>query len=599
MAIKEEKSIRRTQLISPWGVGSVLSLPNNNSVMIAGLDYWNFRHDSSLIIEDNRLVNRLGVEKLLMPPDYRDKKQDPNFFNVSIPAVRFPRWHYCPKCGIMQKLNFTQPYKPKCDKCKLGLIPERFVVSCDENHIDDFPIPEWMHASYKNEYNPKSCNIYRQTKGSSGDLSNVVYRCSCGAIKSMAKAYDPEEFIKYGIFCKGTMPWLNVEHSKCNKTLKTIQKGASNLWFGDIIDSIKIPTGFGKQHPDVIRVLNDKSSIMSTLQDGKPNIEMIGFVYELTSYLKDLISKDEFIKFVLEQLFFESIEDKYDYLSVDDNYKLKEYQTLIKGGGSVNSELYIEKMSIDQYNFDFEIKINNISLVHELTSTRVLRGFSRLEPVSYDDNSTKSLAKLSRAQVNWLPAVQSKGEGIFIEFDKEQIDNWATNELVIKRIRILENRMRESLYYTKNIDIFRPQFVLIHTIAHLLINEINLDSGYSTSSIRERIYCEKQSNNGLMYGILLYTSSGDSEGSLGGLVSQGLPKKLEFTFNRMLENAKWCSSDPVCIESKGQGTDSMNLAACHNCALLPETSCEHGNRLLDRALIHGTLNDPKIGIVNK
>jgi hypothetical protein len=99
-----------------------------------------------------------------------------------------------------------------------------------------------------------------------------------------------------------------------------------------------------------------------------------------------------------------------------------------------------------------------------------------------------------------------------------------------------------------------------------------------------------------MQGILIYTASGDSEGTMGGLVRQGRPGRLETTIRRALERAAWCSSDPVCIESNGQGSDSANLAACHGCCLVPETSCEEGNRLLDRALLVGTPGVKGIGM---
>lgn len=93
---------------------------------------------------------------------------------------------------------------------------------------------------------------------------------------------------------------------------------------------------------------------------------------------------------------------------------------------------------------------------------------------------------------------------------------------------------------------------------------------------------------------LIYTAAGDSEGTMGGLVRMGKPGRFEVVSQRALENANWCSTAPVCIESQGQGPDNCNLAACHSCALLPETSCEEQNRLLDRGVLIGTLTNPKI-----
>ena len=145
----------------------------------------------------------------------------------------------------------------------------------------------------------------------------------------------------------------------------------------------------------------------------------------------------------------------------------------------------------------------------------------------------------------------------------------------------------------------RPEFVLLHTFAHLLINQLSYECGYGSSSLKERIYCEKCSDNNKMCGVLIYTASGDSEGSLGGLVRQGETGRLEDTIIAAIKNAEWCSSDPICIESPGQGPDSCNLAACHNCALLPETCCELGNRLLDRGLVVGTLENKEMGFFSR
>lgn len=99
----------------------------------------------------------------------------------------------------------------------------------------------------------------------------------------------------------------------------------------------------------------------------------------------------------------------------------------------------------------------------------------------------------------------------------------------------------------------------------------------------------------ILYGVLIYTASGDAEGSLGGLARQGEKNRVENTICDAVRNAAWCSANPVCIQSVGQGHESCNLAACHNCPLLPETCCECGNRLLDRGVIVGRLEDKSIG----
>jgi hypothetical protein len=137
---------------------------------------------------------------------------------------------------------------------------------------------------------------------------------------------------------------------------------------------------------------------------------------------------------------------------------------------------------------------------------------------------------------------------------------------------------------------------MIHTLAHALIKELTFFCGYGSSSLRERLYCNLQDLDRPMNGFLIYTASGDSEGTLGGLVAQGAPRRFERLVHDALARCSWCSNDPVCMESPDGGAFSSNLAACHSCVLLPETSCEEGNRLLDRALLAGTIDDPDVGL---
>ena len=145
-----------------------------------------------------------------------------------------------------------------------------------------------------------------------------------------------------------------------------------------------------------------------------------------------------------------------------------------------------------------------------------------------------------------------------------------------------------------------PRMVMLHTLAHLLINELVFTCGYSSASLRERLYVSRESARE-MAGLLIYTAAGDSEGTMGGLVRMARPDHLRPVFASALSDARWCSTDPVCMDAgeKGQGPDSCNLAACHGCALLPETSCEEFNRFLDRGLVIGTFDDPTLGFFSE
>ena len=138
-----------------------------------------------------------------------------------------------------------------------------------------------------------------------------------------------------------------------------------------------------------------------------------------------------------------------------------------------------------------------------------------------------------------------------------------------------------------------PRFVLLHTIAHAVIRQLTLECGYSTASLRERLYVSVEQPE--MSGVLIYTSTPDSDGTLGGLERQGLPQRFELVFLKAVRSLEWCSSDPLCIEAVIGGLDTFSLAACHACCLMPETSCEHYNRYLDRATIVGAPDAPELG----
>lgn len=186
--------------------------------------------------------------------------------------------------------------------------------------------------------------------------------------------------------------------------------------------------------------------------------------------------------------------------------------------------------------------------MHKLRETRALAGFSRILPT--DGNLTSPrLQKLALDQrIDWLPAMIVRGEGIFIEFDAARVDAWMRRVPAISdRIRALSNR-----YNQRRIDQSQPQrpvspqFVLLHSFAHVVINQLAYECGYGSASLRERLYCDFSDPRNPMCGVLIYTASGDSEGSMGGLVRQAGPGLFENIVVRAIQKSGWCSSDPVC-----------------------------------------------------
>ena len=595
-----EYRLRRDSLISPWGVGAIAPFPNDESFMIAGLDNWfnDCTSKEEFEIHDDRLSNRMDGKLFFMPPDYRQRTKENN--GIRIPAYRFPLWNYCPICGNMEKLSAGSDVR-KCSgdmrrkgsrqsycnknqgnlKRMRSLIPERFVAVCENGHIEDFPVAEWIHQDGY-VYNPKTCKINRSTGGGSSTLAGVRYTCTCGASKSMAGAFSKGALEKIGYHCQGNRPWLAGDPEFCDKPLQVIQRGAANAWFHEEISSIYIPTEEDVlTDSDKLLIKTAVSKLESQRTDGQIDKETImKFVGLFKMVSSGPFSEDSILVSFIHSKLSDSI-DKGSITEVE--YRLQEYNVLKKNFGEPKSPLYVERHDATEYT---NIKyLSGVSLIHKLRETRVFTGFRRLNK----DDATL-VTELSTQPTDWLPAIQNSGEGILIDFNIALLRDWASQKSVIDRI----GKIKDSSSEGRQLD---PVYVLLHTFAHCAIIALASDSGYSTASIRERIYCRKYNDDAEreMAAVLIYTASGDSEGSLGGLVRQGLPERLERILSRAIYEATWCASDPVCIQSNGQGQNSCNLAACHNCTLLPETSCEQYNKLLDRGVLIGTLEDRQVG----
>jgi hypothetical protein len=241
--------------------------------------------------------------------------------------------------------------------------------------------------------------------------------------------------------------------------------------------------------------------------------------------------------------------------------------------------------------------LESLSKVRRLREVRAIRGFQRVENSPVADSYTQSCAPISKYKQDWLPAVETRGEGIYFELSKDKLAEWEAKEEVINHIKPLVTNFLsycEERGMAPETDLVSPGYLMMHTLSHLLIKQLSLECGYSSASIRERLYYGSNDEEQWV-GVLLYTANASADGTLGGLVRQGEPENLDRLMVSALENARWCSSDPLCIESQGQGVDALNLAACHACSLVSETSCEQRNLLLDRALLVGAPESPGVG----
>lgn len=613
------KPIRRSQNISPFGVGAMVDFPKDESLMTAGLDAWPFAKeacpsDTGWIVIEERLQARLGVAHFRLPPDHRDPAPGEKYPNKDIPFVRFPRWHYCHHCGGMELLPLFSPMGQRCsgrpytqqscagkpEKKRPFLIPMRFVAVCSKGHIQDFPFMEWVHRGVQPR---EDCKLRARAGRSSAGLTGITIECSCGQKRSLGNIFEFDKdkggaLHKIGCDCLGLRPWLGefeAPATQCGEYLRVLQRGGSNVYFPSVVSSIYLPLWAESSERDIIKALEDPT-IWSLLSSGLVNGKIAPERCEIVAGMRHL-KKEDLLDAANRKLAGQPSRSGTEQQMDEEQYRQSEYEALGTERGGEKTDLFIKKAELGEYAPELARYFSKICLVHKLRETRALSGFTRILPPDAQVGSDRLQILKLDPRIDWLPAIVVRGEGLFLEFDLGQIEQWmAASPQIKERVDKLGRRYNEGrILRGQEARPISPKFVMMHTFAHVLINQLSFDCGYGSASLRERIYCDFKDQSHPMQGVLIYTASGDAEGTMGGLVRQGQPERFQATLARTIQNASWCSSDPVCIESTGQGADNSNLAACHGCSLLPETSCEEGNRLLDRALLVGKPELPNLG----
>jgi hypothetical protein len=623
--------IRRAQLVSPFGAGAMTVLVDGTSVITAGLDHWYESDDPANVqieefkVDEWRLARRLKVSHFRLPADHRTPVRGPGVqpnIRLTVPVLRFPRWGFCPYCKRLQDRPLSFADKQRCPdlshqgKSRSGKAPVMaqvpFVVICDAGHLSDFPWREWVHRSVQ-----PACGGTLQLKSrGGGSLAGQVVRCEqCKEERNLegvtiatrragedttilTKSLDPgTEFT-----CRGWRPWLADPGEGCGRPVRAALRGASNVYFAMVESSIYLPKHSSSLPPELVDLL--RSPEMATRIRLLMSLGLLDVGALRKTDDNDLLAPytDDVLQQAISQVLLgeePGTEGEATELESEVEWRRPEFERLREP--SDHPDLVITPPR-EQYGNKLG-GFSRILLVEKMRETRALRGFTRVHDRGLKLTDGKALLRRTPVPPNrdWLPAYVVRGEGIYLELDEERLRRWEARPDVRTRAAKIEQRYA-ALRAGRGLrdKLLAPRFILIHTLAHLLINQLVFESGYSSASLRERLYASDDPASP-MAGMLLYTAAGDSEGTMGGLVRMGQAGALERVVGAALADAEWCSSDPVCMEvgDAGQGPDSCNLAACHGCALLPETACEEYNRFLDRGLVIGTLEDPALGYFSK
>ena len=596
--------IRPSQLLWTYGPGALIDLPNL-SVVTMGIDRW--QRDRCQPIQEARLLANvrsvLGpqVESLRMPPLGDRDVVDP--FSaaalVGVPVKSFPRWLRCVKCGLLSPFDAglfklkENRYRPELTRfvhegCRgsnndqrpkdADAVPARFLMACRAGHLDDFPWHWFVHGG------PSGCcgTLRFFESGASLQTENLWVKCdSCGAAKNMAQGFGQAGRDNLPA-CRGRHPHIDRFVDDCAEDPRAILLGATNGWFPVTLSVLAIP------------------------QTGSPLAQLVGDGW---TFFEDVDSADE-VGFVVKTLRKTAQLPGIEKFTSDQIWSA--IQAHRNGGGDVEQRdlkepewqiLTAPEPPTDYPHFlskkvevpkGFEAVVTRVLLLERLREVNALLGFTRVEsPDEGSGDEAAPRAPLGRSVPDWIPATQVHGEGIFIQLDVDVLKEWAERDAV----KVVDSRMHtghRGWRQKRNLDPAQghpgPRYAFLHTLAHMLIRELALECGYNAASIRERIYGDVEDGKD-QAGFLIYTAAADSDGTLGGLVELGKPENLGRLLRQALDRGHVCASDPLCSEHDPSKDQSLHGAACHACSFVSETSCEKGNRNLDRALVVPTLEN--------
>lgn len=618
-------AVRPSHLMYTSGVGALVDLPNF-AVLVRGLDDWNYSgaHGTEKIVEPRLLeavrwlARTRKVTELRPAPWTEGTESDPAgpAAKVGVPTLPFPSWFRCTHCNDLAALDSdtfafenANPRRPhearfthntgKHRGRKPLAVPARFVLACVNGHLDEFPYAHFVHWGADC---PKASHPRLQMDDRGGNIgANVELSCvSCGERRNLRDA-SGERGQENLPRCRGRHPHLGrFEDGGCDQRPKVLVLGASNQWFSQLLSALAVPeSGAGELEGLVEKHWEQVSTLVPPMypwaRDNAP------FFREFAPW------DDATLAAAVERV--RADRDG----AASDEEEPRGYPDL-----RTPEWLAFSAADLPEATSDFALRrleggvpeplrgvFSDVLQVERLREVRALTGFTRLDAPDPDDPDLVSPAPLARVDPEWVPASEVRGEGIFLRVPEELLASW---EKRVRDSRALELHSQAYATYRTNRysdrirSGFEPmkfwpgeRYIALHTLSHLLIRTIALDCGYNSASLSERIYADGGEDDP-RGGILIYTAVPDAEGTLGGLVSQAEPARLTRLVRRALHEAMRCSSDPLCAERLPQAqADFLHGAACHVCLFVSETTCERGNRFLDRRFVV-PIGDPELAL---
>jgi hypothetical protein len=629
--------IRLGQLIAPFGPGSIYTDKNGVPNIICGLDFWYRKTDErgqwqvgetalrKHVVDEPRLSALLNIPQFRQPPQYCSDDQNPDLSYLQVQTHRFPTWYVNSTSGKLRRFSLNTEKLAPLEKGQGRWRPVRFISVCAHGHITDFPWKQWFGCVC-----PGDEGLVLNDSGGP-DLRSVKVSCkTCLKSKTLAGAMFMERhptndtIIASGlgnanITCGGDRPWLGRTAETCTEHPVAVLINQSNIYFGKTISSIYLPDlASQREIVDIQEILRQQDLDLTTVKifiNMERRSKALEMLREILKPHYTVLPEDDAILKAFESLSqgitattgtLQPVSHESESLM----FRRAEYNVLrSEVGPGKSSELRVIPSPVP---VAFTSWLGTVNLVERLRETRVFYGFERLvrskDPLEGMPSSAMGQLFLHppEPEYQWLPAIKNYGEGLFVELREEAINSWLDRNASWLQGRLdkgFVDRMANERWLLPPLSSgctwqWAARYLLVHTLAHILINQLVFECGYSSASLKERIFVSND-DGAPMAAFLIYTAAGDSEGSLGGLVRLGRPELFEPMVRRAVSRASWCSADPVCSENLGgNGSRRVNKAACHACVLLPETACETINSGLDRAMVVGTAEAPQAGFLS-
>lgn len=568
------------ETIYPFGVGAIVDIKSESFI---GMDTGTWNEENCERLSCPPLERELGVLQLRRPPTAGDFSRNPDF---ALPYRRFPKWRFCQDCTLMSnRIHHRNGASTNdCSRCAGLMVPMRFVAVCAAGgHIQDLDWRRWAHFESSTDEH-RQCRDFehlelRTNPGAGEGLRSLLVLCrSCSSSRDMGSLGRNTSLAEEGYKCWGLQPWEPQDATKeCTEELRVVQRGSTSVYQAETTSAIDIPEVESATIALRAKVLhNDMFKGVFGQQEGPLFDLAVPVIADQTG------APEHMIRHLL------TTDPAADTAQLESNLHSGEWAAFDR---VLAGDTEVTNPDFDVLPSDYPQEpglmpalaelVADVGLVRRLREVRALRGFRRYEQQDFTRVDLGTINSLK-----WYPAIEKFGEGIFLRFDEEALRAWEENPAVKQRTQHWIDRGAKLSNRSFVINDLHPRYVLLHTLSHLVMRRLEFQSGYSAASLSERIYASSDGPDP-QGGLLIYTSNGDAQGTLGGLVRLGEARYFSRLLLSAVEDADRCSNNPVCAESRGQGMNSLNLAACHACSLVSETSCERGNIYLDRKLLVG------------